>query len=126
MIENWTKRTLIVDHSGNGIVQGAKGMTIADAHATIDRMKDETKEIERRLSRLDGRGGSPDHVEPEFFVPVDMAAGIIGDYHVDIESPGSLEPRTFAAFHNNSQHSEEVLPEYFVPVNRSTWVIGDD
>ncbi|OPX71328.1 MAG: hypothetical protein A4E36_00094 [Methanoregulaceae archaeon PtaB.Bin009] len=119
MSENWTKRTLTVDHSGKGIDQGAKGMTIADAHATIDRMKDETKNLERRLSRLDGRGGSPDHVEPEFFVPVDRKTGAIGGD----EAPRALKQAQRRAL---AEDPDEVLPEYFVPVDRSTGVIGGD
>ena len=116
MSENWTKRTLTVDHPGKGIDQGAKGMTIADAHATIDRMKDETKNIERRLSRLDGRsGGSPDHVEPEYFVPVDRKTGAIGGD----EAPRALERRA-------PEDPDEVLPEYLVMVDRKAGVIGGD
>lgn len=117
MSENWTKRTLTVDHSGKGIDQGAKGMTIADAHATIDRMKDETKNLERRLSHLDGRGESPDHVEPELFVPVDRKAGVIGG---DDGVPRALERRALA------EDPDEVLPEYYVPVDRKAGIIGGD
>lgn len=115
------RRVLTVDHSGNGIDQDRKAMSIADARATLDRMHDEEIDLRRRLENLEGKGGgSADIVDPEFFVPVDRHAGIIGgDGILEAAAPRALERRRLGG-------QEEVLPEYYVPVDRHAGSIGGD
>lgn len=116
------RRVLTVDHSGNGIDQDRKAMSIADARATLDRMHDEEIDLRRRLENLEGKGGgSADIVDPEFFIPVDRHAGIVGgDGILEGSAPRALERRDLR------RGQEEVLPEYYVPVDRHAGSIGGD
>lgn len=116
MSDIWNRRTLTVDNNGKGINQGAKEMTIGDAHALVDRLSNATEDIKRRINRLDG--GTPDRVDPEYFVHVHVnrALGTVNGDDMRRELSRNVAP----------SQDQEVLPEFHVRVNRALGTVGED